>query len=138
MIVFKEKLYTRWDDTDSLKKMRDSDILAEKEKKGTHGDTALKTAAGLASGGLLGSVLGSILGVRRGFKGIARGFKVGGRRGAILGGLTAGTLAALSNSKKQSEVDFYNERLRYAKRQALRREKADWKSNMTGREGYTY
>ena len=134
MIVFKEKLYTRWDDTDSLKKMRDSDILAEKEKKGTHGDTALKTAAGLASGGLLGSVLGSILGVRRGFKGIARGFKVGGRRGAIL----AGTLAALSNSKKQSEVDFYNERLRYAKRQALRREKADWKSNMTGREGYTY
>ena len=36
------------------------------------------------------------------------------------------------------DVDFYNKRLREAKKQARRREAADWKNNMTNREGYTY
>ena len=41
-------------------------------------------------------------------------------------------------SKEQADNEFYNRRLEYAQRQAKRREKADWKSNMTQRDGYSY
>ena len=41
-------------------------------------------------------------------------------------------------NKKRKDRTFYNDRLEYAQRQARRREKKDWKENMTQREGYTY
>jgi endonuclease YncB( thermonuclease family) len=64
--------------------------------------------------------------------------KGGAKWGAALG--AAGALAAgmAKNRKQRKENNFYNDRLAYAQRQAKRREKADWKQNMTGREGYTY
>ena len=138
MIVFKEKQYTRWDDTDALKKMRDSDILAERKKSGTLGDTATKMGLGAAVGGTVGSVIGGVAGLKKGGKGFIKGAKGGAIAGSLLAGGAAGTAAAIGNSKKQSDINFYNRRLEYAKRQAGRREKADWKSNMTQREGYTY
>ena len=129
MIVFKEKQFTKWDNTDQLKKMRDSDILAEKKKKGTLGDTAMKAGAGAAIGGTIGSVIGGIAGLKKGGKGFVKGMKSGAK---------AGTVAAVQNSKKQKDINFYNDRLEYAQRQAGRRERADWKTNMTQRDGYTY
>jgi len=138
MITFREKQYTRWDDTDALKKMRDSDILAERKKSGTLGDTATKMGMGAAVGATVGSVVGGIAGMKRGGKGFIKGAKGGAIAGSLLAGGAAGTAAAIGNSKKQSDINFYNRRLEYAKRQAGRRERADWKSNMTQREGYTY
>jgi hypothetical protein len=138
MITFKEKQYTRWDDTDALKKMRDSDILAERKKPGTLGDTATKMGMGAAVGATVGSVVGGIAGMKKGGKGFIKGAKGGAIAGSLLAGGAAGTAAAIGNSKKQSDINFYNRRLEYAKRQAGRRERADWKSNMTQREGYTY
>jgi hypothetical protein len=138
MITFKEKQYTRWDDTDALKRMRDSDILAERKKSGTLGDTATKMGMGAAVGATVGSVVGGIAGMKKGGKGFIKGAKGGAIAGSLLAGGAAGTAAAIGNSKKQSDINFYNRRLEYAKRQAGRREKADWKSNMTQREGYTY
>lgn len=75
MIVFKEKQYTRWDDTDALKRMRDSDILAERKKSGTLGDTAGKMGMGAALGGTVGSVIGGVAGLKRGGKGFIKGAK---------------------------------------------------------------
>ena len=138
MIVFKEKLYTKWDNTDQLKKMRDSDILAERKKQNTLGDTATKVGIGAALGGTVGSVIGGIAGLKKGGKGFVKGFKSGGTVGAVLGGAGVGSVAAAQNSKKQKDINFYNDRLEYAQRQARRRERADWKSNMTQRDGYTY
>jgi hypothetical protein len=138
MITFKEKQYTRWDDTDALKKMRDSDILAERKKSGTLGDTATKMGMGAAVGATVGSVVGGIAGMKRGGRGFIKGAKSGAIAGSLLAGGAVGTTAAIANSKKQSDINFYNNRLEYAKRQAGRRERADWKSNMTQREGYTY
>lgn len=134
-----QKNFTQWDETDSLKKMRDSDVLAEQKKKGTYGNTAKKTALGGAGGAVLGSAIGAGLGaLKGGAAGAIRGAKKGAAIGGASGAAVTGTAAAIGNSKKQSEINNYNSRLKYAKRQALRREKADWKSNMTNREGYTY
>ena len=41
MITFREKSYTKYDETDALKQMKDSDILAEK-KKSTGGPDLLR------------------------------------------------------------------------------------------------
>ena len=138
MIVFKEKQYTQWDNTDQLKRMRDSDILAEKKKSGTLGNTAATMGMGGAVGASVGSVVGGLTGLRRGGKGFIKGAKSGAIAGGLLAGGISGTAAAAKNSKKQKEINFYNNRLEYAKRQANRRERADWKQNMTQREGYTY
>ena len=53
-----QKEFTRWDDTDQLKKMRDSDILAEKKKSGTLGNTATKMGMGFAGGAGIGALAG--------------------------------------------------------------------------------
>ena len=138
MIVFKEKQYTRWDNTDALKRMKDSDILAERKKSGYTLDTAGKMGLGATAGATVGSVIGGIAGLKRGGKGFVKGMKSGAVAGGFIGGGVTGTAAAIQNSYKQREVNFYNNRLEYAKRQAGRRERADWKQNMTQREGYTY
>lgn len=140
-IYLKRKLYTQWDETDNLKRMKDSDILAEKKKKGPGYGSVLSSTAG---GAIAGATTGAIaLGLHRGIKnkswaGAASGLKSGGKYGALIGG----TLMAAGALKRKNKVDrenkFYNDRLEYAQHQALRREHADWRSNMTQREGYSY
>ena len=135
--------------TDRLKQMRDSDILAEQEKeKVSTTDAVGGLSAGKAAIG--GAVAGGLIsGIGRYMKG-GKGFFNG--RGAVKGALIGGGLALAHNAIKgitsgkkareaeeyNEDVDFYNKRLREAKKQARRREAADWKNNMTNREGYTY
>ncbi len=132
MIKFRQKVYTQWDQTDQLKQMKDSDILAEKKISNTslNMSTLKNTALGAGTGALVGGVLG---GIRKG------GTMMGGaKKGALLAGAAAGIASAIGNRQQKKENNFYNDRLEYAQRQALRREKKDWKNNMTNREGYTY
>ena len=57
----------------------------------------------------------------------------------MAGGALIGAGIAYSKGRKQAEEnEFYNKRLQYAQKQALRREKKDWKTNMTQRDGYSY
>ena len=132
MIKFKQKVYTQWDQTDQLKQMKDSDILAEKKRSNTslNVDTLKKTALGAGVGAMAGGVLGSL---KKGGT-----FAGGARKGAILAGLGTGLVSAIQNRQQKKENNFYNDRLKYAQKQALRREKKDWKNNMTNRDGYTY
>lgn len=139
MITFVQKQYTKWDQTDQLKQMKDSDILAEKKK--SNASMNRKGMANTLLGGAIGTVGGALLG-----KKVMGGGKFLGKVGAVGGGLLGGALGSTiagagtyaAQSKKRSENEFYNDRLEYAKRQAVRREKKDWKNNMTNREGYTY
>ena len=144
--ILKRKVFTKWDETDNLKRMKDSDILAE-QKRPTGptasgiGNTLATTAAGTAIGA---TALGAAKGLsgafgKAGSMGNAlKGLKSGGKWGALAGGVIAGTMALSKQNKQADDNRFYNKRLEYAQRQAKRREKADWKSNMTQREGYSY
>ena len=148
MYILRRKLYTLYDDTDSLKRMKDSDILAEEKRKNPgFGGPLLATATGAGIGAGVGGAVGGlykglstpkIMGnanaVRRGL----RGLKSGGKVGALIGG-TIGGLSALNKRRGQvTENNAYNKRLGYAQNQAMRRERADWKNNMTQRDGYSY
>jgi hypothetical protein len=144
--IFKRKTFTQWDETDNLKRMKDSDILAEKPKSTTVGTGAaikagaVGTAIGLGTGAAIGGVKGGIkpaAGMGR-MASIGKGMKSAGIAGAVIGGIGASALAYNKAKKQQQENQFYNQRLAYAKRQALRREKKDWKTNMTQRDGYSY
>lgn len=132
----RRKTFTQYDDTDNLKRMKDSDILAEKLKKPTTDGTAVATGA-LAGAGLVGAG-----GLVRGFvKGKGARFATAGRmgrRGALIGAAIGGGAMLYKRGKEKKENQFYNRRLEYAQRQAVRREKADWKANMTQRDGYSY
>lgn len=119
---FRLKNFTKWDETDSIKQMKDSDILAEPKKNNSSINYRV------AKHGLLGAATGGLVGALKG----------NAKTGAILGGLGGLALGNLKTSKEKEENKFYNDRLRYAKTMALRREKKDWKLNQTGREGYTY
>lgn len=149
MLILRTKNFTKWDDTDNLKRAKDSDILAEEEKK-KPGIGKIVSAAGAgaitgAAGGAVGHLAARI--TKRVGKGEAKRIaeklvRRGGKKNIKLAAaLTAGTLAIGATNKRQKEVEevnHYNERLRYAKKQALRREKKDWANNMTnGREEYT-
>lgn len=145
----KRKNYTVWDDTDNLKRMKDADILAENKKTNSYAPVAKQAAVGAAAG--LGA--GAVIGVTKGlFKpgvnaagrqmsrlsSMGKGLTKFGKTGALLGGLAAGAIAYNKGSKQAKDNEFYNQRLDYAKRQALRRERKDWKTNMTQRDGYSY
>ena len=138
----KRKIFTKYDDTDVLKRAKDSDILAEKAKKPMTNGSAIATGAIGAAG--VGALAGVGLGLARGSGGIfnkARYAQVSGRlvKGGALAGALVGTAAMLhKRGKEKQENEFYNRRLAYAQRQAMRREKADWKANMTQRDGYSY
>ncbi len=132
MIILRQKGFTKYDETDQLKKMKDSDILAEKKKKNNYGRTVTSGLNGAALGAGVGAVAGHLL-KNKGGK-VGKGAAVGAAAGAGLG--AAVNLAA--GSRKRRENREYNDRLEYAQRQARRRESADWKSNNTNREGYTY
>lgn len=140
MIIFKRKSYTKYDDTDNLKRMKDSDILAERRREPsvTPGMVAGSTAAGALAGATIGGITGAF--TRNKVAGSSRwsSMKRGAGKGALLTGAITGGLALYNRNKSSKENQFYNDRLEYAKRQALRRERKDWKQNMTGREGYSY
>jgi len=136
-----QKEFTKWDETDNLKRAKDSDILAEeKKKKPGMGGPILAGASGAITGAATGAVAGGIIGGARkkSFKAIGKGIKKGGAAGAIIGGTVMAAGALKKRNKERDDIQFYNNRLEYAQRQALRREKKDWKQNMTGREGYSY
>lgn len=144
----KRKVFTRWDETDTLKGMRDSDILSQKKKtiNGTEAATGLASNAlkGAAAVGVGGALAGSIIGAagKSGFvnkmKGAGKGAGKLGKVGLIAGGVIGAAKAAKSINDQANENAFYNRRLGYAQRQAKRRERKDWKTNMTQREGYSY
>lgn len=145
----KRKNYTVWDDTDNLKRMKDADILAEKKKTNSYAPIVKQAATGAAAGLGAGVVLGATKGLFKPgvnaagrqvsrLSAMGRGAAKFGKAGAMIGGLTAGVMAYNKGSKQAKDNEFYNQRLEYAKRQALRRERADWKTNMTQREGYSY
>lgn len=142
-MIIKRKLFTQWDETDRLKQMKDSDILAEKKKKkpglgGVAGSAAGGALVGAAGLGAVGGLAG-LKGIKtHGWGNVAKSAGKFGKFGALAGGLAIGGMALHKRNKAAKENQFYNDRLEYAQRQALRREKKDWKQNMTQREGYTY
>lgn len=135
----KRKIYTQYDDTDRLKQMKDSDILAEKKRSAPgFGQVAGAAATGVIAGGTVGALAGGIRGgLKRGHT-MLGGAGKWGKIGAVASGAVLGTIAARNRNKEAKENKFYNDRLEYAQKQALRREKKDWKQNMTQRESYTY
>ena len=59
-MIIKRKLFTKYDDTDNLKRMKDSDILAEKPKQAPgYGSVAGAALGGAALGGTVGAVAGA-------------------------------------------------------------------------------
>jgi hypothetical protein len=140
--ILKRKSFTKWDDTDNLKRMKDSDILAEQKKKQPgYGSVVSGSLGGATVGGVAGAAAGLASGL--GKKGAriatagARASKLG-KLGAVGGALLMGGKALKERNDQAQENNFYNKRLAYAQRQAVRREKKDWKSNMTQRDGYSY
>ena len=135
----KSKLFTQWDDTDAIKRMKDSDILAEKKKRTSIAPIARGTGFGAAAGSAIGGLSGAILGLKKGgLKSAGKGLVAGSTAGAMAGGALGGAAGTFKTAKEANANRFYNRRLDYAQRQAMRREKKDWKSNMTEREGYSY
>lgn len=140
MIIFRPKIFSVYDDTDALKRMKDSDILSEEKRKSLSpvgvGTMAVTGGAALGATGALGNAL---LRKKGGyFNNMGARLKAGGKKGAIIGaaaGLGAGLIMRGNQNKKN---EFYNNRLEYAQRQAARREKKDWKNNMVNREEYSY
>lgn len=138
-MIIKRKLFTRWDDTDRLKEMKDSDILAEEKKKAPgFGQVASAAAAGAIGAGVVGGLAGGVGGALKKGGSMLSGARRMGKFGLVAGGLLAGGLALHKRNKDAKDNSFYNNRLKYAQHQAKRREKKDWKHNMTQREGYTY
>lgn len=139
--ILKRRSYSIYDETDSLKKMKDSDLLAEGKKSNPgYGQVAQAAATGAVAGGSALAVAGGLKNALGGggFSGAWKGIKKGGSIGALVGGTVAGVMAAHKRNKQSEDVNFYNKRLDYAQKQAKRREKIDWKNNMTLREGYSY
>lgn len=128
----KRKIFTKYDDTDSLKRMKDSDILAaEKKRKKGVGSAIYEGVKGAGVGAGLGAAAGAAM---SGFKGAKRGSKYG----ALIGAAVSLPTALNKRDKYNNSINFYNDRLEFAQRQAKRRERKDWKQNMTQREGYSY
>ena len=129
--ILKRKTFSKYDETDALKRMKDSDILAEERKKSPgYGSILRDSLLGAAGGAALGGTIGA---VRKGGT-----LKKGATTGAILGGLVMGAAGIKKRNKEKEEQEFYNRRLDYAKRHARRRERIDWRANMTQRDGYSY
>lgn len=150
MYKFKRKSFTFYDETDNLKRMKDSDILAQQKRPTSDNAGALRSAAyggtmGLTIGGLAGTALGGMAMGQQGSRatssilsGMGRGLKSGAKWG-----FAAGTVMGIANHMRKNKSQLeenrqYNRRLEYAQRQAKRRERADWKTNMTQRDGYSY
>lgn len=139
--ILKRKTYSVYDETDSLKRMKDSDILAQQKKQAPGFGNVAQSAAGGAVAGAAALGVGKAISNTMnggGFKGAWNGFKSGGKMGAVLGGIGAGMYALHKRNQQVENNSFYNNRLEYAQKQAKRREKIDWRNNMTQRDGYSY
>ena len=140
--ILKRKSFTKWDETDNLKRMKDADILAEQKKKQPgYGEVVQNSLGGAAIGGAGLATMGAISGLgRKGARIATAGAKASkyGKLGAVAGAAILGSKALNNRNDQAQENNFYNRRLEYAQRQARRREKKDWKSNMTQRDGYSY
>ena len=140
--ILKRKSFTQWDETDNLKRMKDSDILAEQKKKQPgYGGVVQGSLGGAVVGGIGGAAAGAISGLgKKGARVATAGARASklGKLGAVGGALLVGGKALKDRNDQAQENNFYNKRLAYAQRQAVRREKKDWKSNMTQRDGYSY
>lgn len=148
----KTKTFTYYDDVDNLKRMKDSDILAEKKRNSSivNGDVVRNTVVGAAGVGAAGALTGGILGsftprpatAAKGFRGlpnaIGRGMSKGVKRGALIGAGIAAAATMARNRKQANENAKYNKNLKYAQGQAKRRFDKDWKTNMTQRDGYSF
>lgn len=124
--MIKFRMYSKYTSTDALKVSPDSGIL-DKEEKG-----------GLSSGektGLLGAA-GAVLGAAGAKKGKLSKL-AGGTKGALIGaGIGIGASMLNKANKERKENNFYNRRLREAKRAAARRESVDWQNRIHGRQMY--
>ena len=140
--ILKRKSFTKWDETDNLKRMKDSDILAEEKKKQPgYGSVMSGSVGGAAVGGIAGAVAGGLSGLgKKGARIATAGSRASnlGKLGAVGGARLIGGKALKDRNDQAQDNNFYNKRLAYAQRQAIRREKKDWKSNMTQRDGYSY
>ena len=140
--ILKRKSFTKWDETDNLKRMKDSDILAEQKKKQPgYGGVVQGSLGGAVVGGIGGAAAGAISGLgKKGARVATAGARASklGKLGAVGGALLVGGKALKDRNDQAQDNNFYNKRLAYAQRQAVRREKKDWKSNMTQRDGYSY
>lgn len=145
MAEFFRKIFTRYDETDSLKGMKDADILAQEKRqnKGGFGRSLSsgfqKAIKGVGVGAATGMALGALTGGKgRRMAGMARGLKVG----AALGGAYGFGRGYINQHSQESKINqdnrFYNDRLEYAQRRAARRERKDWINNTNNREGYSY
>jgi hypothetical protein len=136
MIKFIEKQYSgqlNYDETDSLKKMKDSDILSQKKRSNSNLNAKVAGTAAGVGGVAYGA--GRLAGALKGKPGVG---KVLGVAGGITSALLAGSAVKHSQRDQRKQNSFYNDRLEYAQRQAVRRENRDFRDNMTFREGYTY
>ena len=122
--------------------MKDSDILAEQKKKQPgYGGVIQGSLGGAVVGGIGGAAAGAISGLgKKGARVATAGARASklGKLGAVGGALLVGGKALKDRNDQAQDNNFYNKRLAYAQRQAVRREKKDWKSNMTQRDGYSY
>ena len=128
---------TRYDRTDQLKGMKDSDILAEKKRSNmdTYGTAAKKAGLGAAIGGGLGAVAAGVL-KAKGYKNISMKRAMG--LGAGMGAAVGGSAGMIGTRQERADNNHYNNRLQYMQGQARRREMKDWNNNAVNREGYTY
>ena len=138
MKILRFKTFSKYDETDRIKKMKDSDILAEEYQK-TPGVSLKEVTKDLTTGAVVGGIVGKIneLSGNRLRLG-STDWKDSARNGAIIAGLYDILKDTYRKHKYGDDVDFYNKRLRQAKRNAKRREKSDWLNNTLNREGYTY
>lgn len=137
--ILKRKNFTVYDETDELKRMKDSDILAERKKNAPgYGSAALQAGTSALTGAALAAGYGLLTKGRGGARfNMNRAGRLA-KTGAIVG-LSVGAIKGLNARKQEArEVKQYNNRLDYAQRQAARREKKDWTANMTQRDGYSY
>lgn len=141
MIILRDKSFTLYDETDNIKRMKDSDILAEKKKPTNNiGQVVSAGVGGAVAGGLIGGAANSVGKAvkNKTVSGFGKNLTKGAKGGAIALGAAGAGLAYLKGRKQNKENAAYNKRLKYAQTQALRREKKDWKTNMTQRDGYSY
>lgn len=147
--TLKRKTFTRYDETDTLKGMKDSDVLAEKKRHQDVGRNVANGAMAAAGAGIAGAATGYLGNV--GYKaataakgarmsaalGAAKSWKPAAYGAGVAAGLSALRSAHKAN-KQAEENSFYNRRLGYAQKQARRRERKDWRTNQTQRDGYSY
>lgn len=134
-MIIKRKLYSKYDETDEIKKMKDSDILDAKEKKIDKTERARRTLLNTGKKAMIGTMAGLGLGLLKKDKSNLGKYV---KWGAGIGAATGLTQSSIENKKEAEDNEFYNDRLRYAQKHARRRERSDWRNNMTQREGYSY